>query len=149
MNKFVYSGTVLYRNGKRMPVALKRGSKHWIDTDRNRWRFKDGRAATTGEDFPRLMLGSINTPPGAGASYAHRLTHVGSVVMFARRVGGVGRLTRIRQTKLYWIDELGTMFRKSDGFSTPDAKWRLKLDTVQIIPVVRAMPQPVCAKDLK
>lgn len=130
-------------------MALKRGKRHWIDTDRNRWRFSDGHGTTVDGEFPRLMIGSINTPPGAGASFAHRLTHVGKVIVFVKRTGGTGRVTRIRQTKTFWIDELGTKFRKSDGFSTPDGHMRLRLETIRIIRVVRAMPQPICAKDLK
>lgn len=62
-----------------------------------------------GQPLARLVLSTVRPWPEAGRAAMHRFSHV------CLLIGGHGRsLMRIRESKLFWIDEAGFKYRKSD-----------------------------------
>jgi hypothetical protein len=128
MNKYVHSGTILYKDGRRKTVQMKQAVNHYIDTDKNRWRFRDGSLAGSDKSYPRLLLDSVHIVPGATRPQSRRLTHTGRVIVSGQ--GGIGKATRLRETKLFWVTETGHKFNKVDGWSSKFENYRLLLPTV-------------------
>jgi len=130
LGKYIFRGTIYHEDGYKVDVLLKEGNHHWIDNDRSRWRKTNGTKAGYPAEvtWPRLALSTIHTAPGSSPSNDLRLTHEGRVIVFGK--GGIGKPHQIRATKLYWVDDEGVKYTKDAGWSVPDGKTRLVLDTI-------------------
>lgn len=124
------TGQIRYQDGRRVRVTLMKSTHlYYKDADGFNWSTQNGERmdlkpklptrGTTGywrdqrgQPLARLVLTSIRACPEFGSAAMKRFSHVAYLSMPGTR--SRSKLMRFRQTKLFWIDEYGNKYHKTD-----------------------------------
>lgn len=151
MNGKLLTGQIRYQNGRRVRITLyKATSGYFKDADGFKWCAQTGqrldlkpqsqaRGTTAywrdraGQPLARLVLATVKPLPGAGPSAMKRFSHV--AYLHGQYQATRRPLMRIRETKLFWIDEEGFKYRKTDlGCVNPDHPQRfIQSSTIKLL----------------
>lgn len=138
MTTEIYTGLVARPSGEREKIVLRKGKRYWLASDRTWFWIEDGTQAglRRGQRPSRLVLSSIKK--GDHVNKVRKVAAMDFTGLVKHACGGPPNKRNFRQTKLLWIDELGTRFRKDGGWSTNYDKDKLRLDLSTINPRQKA-----------
>lgn len=125
----ILRGLVTHTNGRKETVRVRPTKIYFVDQEGRKFRREDG--TMVGGD---CTLGIYFLKVEQESAYLKDYPFTGKVrgvQIHSSKKPGPGRDVKLRETKLFYIDETGRKFRKKEGGYSVDNAHRLDLESVQ------------------
>lgn len=126
----VFRGIVTYSTGRKETVRVRPTKIYYVDTLDRKYSRETGNRVKGEDGWLNIPMLHLEQDSAYLVDYPF-VGKVGSVQTQGSKKPGPKREIKLRETKLFYIDEGGRKFRKNEGGYSVCEKFRLDLSSVQ------------------